>query len=118
MTETGIVNRTPESFGQKTERERLEAEAVLKQVVPLVKTLSENPTVVEALADQGLQLNKEVLAELAGPPDTPFLPGADLISEALKIAERNRKTEFNVFRDQVIAAFKHLGLDTRKFFGV
>jgi hypothetical protein len=82
----------------------------------LVKTLSENPTVVEALADQGLQLNKEVLAELAGPPDIPFLPGADLISAALKMAERNRKTEFGVFREQVISAFKHMGLDVKRFF--
>jgi hypothetical protein len=92
MSETQIVNRTPETFGQKLERERLEKQAEADQ---------EN--------SEGLSLVEQELAS------TPSLE--DQVRKILGVqSHAPRDPDLREFKEQVIRAFKHMGLDTVKFF--
>jgi hypothetical protein len=61
-----------------------------------IDEILDSPIIQEQLAQQGLQPNEEVLAQFRQ------LVGGD---------------DLKVFRAQVIRALKHLGVDTKKFFG-
>jgi hypothetical protein len=63
---------------------------------PLVDKTLDNPVPQEVIKEKGLEPNEELLASFRA------LVGGE---------------DFKVFRSQVIRAFKHLGLDTVKFFG-
>ena len=73
-----------------------EALAELKEALPKIDEALDSPAVQEVMQEQGLQPNEELLASFRA-----LVGGEDI----------------KVFRSQVIRAFKHLGLDTRKFFG-
>lgn len=127
-TET-VVNRTPETFGQKLERERLEdetrkvereeqIETLIAQVASSVSNTQTAGAPQTADAQRAGQVGSIELE-----PETPFSPEAELLSEGLKASAAGligltRDPDLRVFKGQVVAAFKHLGLDTRKFFGV
>ena len=133
-TET-VVNRTPETFGQKLERERLEdetrkvereeqIETLIAQVASNTSAASTAKTVWDTPEGQAaIDRAVETAAEELTAPETPFSPEAELLSEGLKASAAGligltRDPDLRVFKGQVVAAFKHLGLDTRKFFGV
>lgn len=72
---------------------------------------------------------EQLKADMIEPPEIPYSPASDLVSRALKAYSATSGEpstasglrlvpEFVEFRKQVIAAFKHMGLDTNKFFGV
>jgi hypothetical protein len=174
MSETRIINRTPETFGQRLENERLEEEkAKLSQTetktcltcdVPVTyvggtlknesgsfhvceETLAEKtklsqtegagqrvffkyselPKYVEKI--QGVTaeahnapLTGKVELEAQDAEDaiasilansTPLVSSAGTILQGLRAP---RDPDLVKFKLQVIAAFKHLGLDTRRFF--
>lgn len=128
MSETRIVNRVPETLGQEIERKRLEAETGVSQVEKLEAEHDDRefPAPLTAQTEYHvpphvggtvvLQPDQTVRLE---PMDTVHSPAADLISKLLKERAADMvRTEFLAFKDQVIRAFKHLGLDTRKHFGV
>lgn len=138
MSET-IVNRTPETVGQQIERQRLETAWQELHAVQTDELVAEarqanvsDPAEVE-YAGETIPVSE--LPEGAVPDNTPVTAEAqragqigqieipvnmtELFSEALKItAAAPRDPDVKVLKAQVIAAFKHLGLDTRKFFGV
>jgi hypothetical protein len=94
MSETQIVNRTPETFGQKLERERLEAE-------------------IKSQEQQFQEIDNTVAQ--AEPEDTPSLE--DQVRKILGVqSHAPRDPDLREFKEQVIRAFKHMGLDTVKFF--
>jgi hypothetical protein len=140
MTEQRYVNRVDQTDHFEAEGKALEA---LSETVPLVEATLENPGVRSALLEQGfkstldpitpssavmstLALDEHYVTELdpednignkAEPPDTPYLETAELISKLLKEkASRDSGESFAEFKKQVIAAFRHLGLDVKKFF--
>jgi hypothetical protein len=97
-TET-IVNRTPETFGQKLEREQLEESIQAEKAAELERMNSEGPapeTAPEVLTPASLE--DQVREILGVPAPAPVSP------------------EFAQFKKEVIAAFKHIGLDTAKHF--
>lgn len=109
MSNETVVNRTPETFGQKLERERIEGQTAQEDRAAKIEELISAPVSVPV----------DVPASIDEAPETPFSPESELLSEALKItAAAPRDPDVKVLKAQVIAAFKHLGLDTRKFFGV
>lgn len=71
------------------------------------------PEIVEQPNDQSIP--DDNIGNTLEPPDTVYSPSAELISSLLK--ERAKSLELDEFRIQVIAAFRHLGLDVRKHFG-
>ena len=109
LPEGVVPDETPALFAEKILSPKEIAEAAEVQVI--------DELVHQAATDLGF--NKPTGFDDA--PETPYSPAAEMISQALKMAEENRRTElklqFEEFREQVIRAFKHLGLDTRKHFG-
>lgn len=123
MTET-IVNRTAKSAGQELE----EARIAMDQAKPLVEAVLENPTVQAQLdldkgpsysresvdyvnlSDQVIPTQTEDTGDQSEIPDTVYSVEAAALSVALR--------EVAKLKAQVIKAFKHSGIDTRKFFGV
>jgi len=139
MTEERIVNRTPETFGQRLEKERLEADGPSQTETPRsVSDLDPGSEVIGPLTPVSLRSGipepefDDVVIEEA--PDTSHYPMAELISEALKLKQRYDSGElqhaprdpdlraflerFEKFEKGVISSFKHMGVDTKKFFGV
>lgn len=106
MPDETIVNHTPETFGQKLERERLEQ----------AENEGLSPEHIEAFNRLRAYQDSENSIAQAGPAITEVLKNPDIISELEKLHLEVDRIE--VLRVQVISAFKHLGLDTRKFFGV
>lgn len=118
LTETVIVNRTPETVGQKIETERLVQAELSNQSAAVTATRVAPETVmVSTLA--GPRTAEAVRAEQIGNIELPQTLLTSEILEALRatssIKNRDRDQDFQT---KVIAAFKHLGLDTAKFFGV
>lgn len=70
--------------------------AVMAESAPLIDELLDNPIIQKEAEKQGYQPNEELLSQFRA------LVGAE---------------DHKAFRSQVIRAFKHLGLDTRHFFG-
>ncbi len=120
-TET-IVNRVPETAGLRLERERLESETAQENRATQIDGL------IEKVKLTAIPIPKEF--NITPAPSVPITPPA---------AQENSKepdsleldsylpteaptdvpvSEFNEFKQRVIAGFKHLGLDTRKHFGV
>jgi hypothetical protein len=142
MSETKIINRIQESFGQKIERERLEAEtqaaeseglavAREEQIETLIAQVASNAsaaTTAKTVWDtpEGQKIIDEVLETAAQelgaaiPDDIGNRTEQASLMDVLKDYRTHgpRDPDLRDFRSQVIAAFKHLGLDTRKFFGV
>lgn len=99
------VNRTPSTPALKAElKEAGLAELDIKpdilasaiEAAPLIEEALESPAIQEAIAEQGLEVDQDILTKFR------TLVGSE---------------DHKVFRGQVIRAFKHLGLDTRQFFG-
>lgn len=107
MSETRIVNRVSQSFGQQLEESRLSqfetdggstpptSEAEIDAVA---SELANSLPVVQELTESGVELDQEELFRL--------------------LAGHPVQVQLEKFKKQVIAAFRHSGLDTRKFFGV
>lgn len=109
--ETKIMNRTPETFGQKLERERLEDET--KKV--------DREEQIETLIAQAASFvsNTPTAGSESNGPEPVLTPELEIaVKQILSDRHAPRDPDLKEFRDQVIGAFKHLGLDTRKFFGV
>lgn len=133
MTETVIVNRTPETDGLRRERLRLEQESHTETnlVAPIqdqVKTLvpveadkvryqvPENETGEYQLPGH---VGDTIQVQTLTPGETPTAEPSLAEVAAMILAKRApRDPDLAEFKDQVIRAFRHLGLDTRKFFGV
>ena len=122
MSETTIVNRTPETFGQKLERERLAT--VQQEKLEVDRMNSEGPASTETAEFEG---SPAWIGPGNKPTEEPVVASSDLLFEELLQRVRDeqaarphapRDPDLKEFKDQVIRAFKHLGLDTRKFFGV
>lgn len=151
MSETQIVNRTPETFGQKIERERLEAETVkVEYHVPLpphvgqvVVGVSQTPETgyADHLAPSASGADQKIDREfiVPGTPGTSGEAQANIAVIEARIeklkepalsseleervrqilgvrAHAPRDPDLKEFKEQVIRAFKHIGLDTAKFF--
>jgi hypothetical protein len=154
MTETVIVNRTPETFGQRRERERLEAAEVIHPDPDFDATLDrwqsgpgdtpadeiKAPAVAVVTRTANWMTAEAHNTPLTGKVD-PVPDMAALDAAAAKLAnalpsgatllqrvaytvleaaidELPAPGDIAKFKLQVVAAFKHLGLDTRKFFEV
>lgn len=137
MSETQIVNRTPETLGQQIERQRIEAETVKEERSAQIDKLL---TVAGVVVGRNLKVEEIGIAKPGDgivkeptPSAAPVAPDFSVSSEQAPdtqslTEEAGNKILGNVllardpdlagFKAQVIAAFKHLGLDTRKFFGV
>lgn len=95
------VNRTPSTPALEAELKeagpapKLDIEAAIVSA-PAIEEALANPAVQKAIEEQGYELDHEVLAKFR------TMVGTE---------------DHKVFRGQVIRAFKHLGLDTRQFFG-
>lgn len=90
------LNQDPEVIDRAWDALAPEEKSVIAHAAPLIDQVLDNPVMQQHIEAQGLQKNEELLASfrsLVGSSDT------------------------KVFRSQVIRAFKHLGLDTVKFFG-
>lgn len=130
MSQEVIVNRTPETAGQVYERKLIEAQDMgfpigqglenLEQAAQATKIIEEVVPVAGFITDVGIsdEEGSEVKVSEAEPPDTPYSPTAELISKALQNYAAPRDPDLKKFKEQVIKAFKELGLDTNKFFGV
>jgi len=149
MTNETKVNRTPESFGQKLERDRLEAKVEYHVPLPIhvgttvVGVTPEQKTKIDADAmgeavsteaefaqaeNEGLRVqyagNAIPVSELpeGAVPDNiedlgvSVVTGKPVTLEQLLRAPRD--PDVKVLKAQVVAAFKHMGVDTKKFFGV
>lgn len=95
------VNRTPSTPALKAELKEagLAPEPDIETAIdaaPLIEEALASPAVQEAIAEQNLEVDQDVLSKFR------TLVGTE---------------DHKVFRGQVIRAFKHLGLDTRQFFG-
>lgn len=127
MAETTILNRPPETYGMRIERERLVAETPVSQVetktefqIQVPPHVGQNVKLIPPAGVPNLNVAdprtaEAIRAEQTGKlevPETKYSPEAELISQALKMGRADDE-----FRKRVIAAFKHLGLDTNKFFG-
>lgn len=114
MSNETIVNRTPETFGQKIERERLEAETQVAKEEQIETLIAQ---VAATVSNTPSAASPNWIGPGAEPVLTPELETA--VKEILiSRSHAPRDPDLREFKDQVIAAFKHLGLDTRKFFGV
>ena len=89
------VPRAQVTLSPQIDSTTVQAIKELEKSAPLVEEVSKNPEVVEQLAEQGLEIS-------SNPVDT------------LRAILRDDV----LFRQQVITAFRHLGLDTKKHFGV
>jgi hypothetical protein len=148
MINETIVNRTPETFGQKAERQRLEAEAkaridsdAMGEAVPTEAEIAQAENEGLRVQYAGNAIPVSELPEGAVPDnieeiDSTFhvLPIPPVPSEAWQFikeaqggnpdtvivgkASLTRDPDLKIFKDQVVAAFKHMGVDTKKFFGV
>lgn len=149
-TET-IINQVPETLGLKIETERLKQEAATEK--PYADHLS-GGTAAEQTIDRSWvpQTAEQQRAGQTGtielePPDTTYSPNAEVLSQALVLLDKIKKStafvetlrqagvdidpaaleglkedvrewQFRDFKNKTVAAFKHLGLDTTKHFGV
>jgi len=164
MSNETVVNRTPETIGQKIERERLEAETEMTSegapaeidssihILPIPPIPSEawqfiseaqaasQPGYADHISgasDAEQRIDREFLVQ--GEPGTsgeaqakvaeiearieklkePILPSEleQRVREILGVrAHAPRDPDLREFKEQVIRAFKHIGLDTPKFF--
>lgn len=100
MSTERIVNRVAQPFleseGEKLNLVPNETLEVLENTLPLVEDVLDSPAVQMEMEAQQLEVNTDLLSQFRA------LVGS---------------SDQKVFRDQVIRAFKHLGLDTKKFFG-
>jgi hypothetical protein len=107
MTNETIVNRTPETFGQKLERERLASE--------ITEKASELKREREAVPEQADFAVATQAAAVSDPNQVISLE--EHVRQILNSqAHAPRDPDLREFREQVIRAFKHIGLDTVKFF--
>jgi hypothetical protein len=135
MSNETIINRTPETFGQKLERERLEAETVkVEYHVPLpphvgetvvgIRTEASNAVAAVSVSQEPRTAEADRAGQVGKIEDPPVMDSvaADLLFAELvqraRVGHAPRDPDLREFREQVVAAFKHLGLDTAKFFGV
>jgi len=104
MSETKIVNHVHETAGLKVERARLELETVAELPESVTAPVEPEPqptqAYVEGLGEYAARKSEDSQDHLKQIFGQAYVQGL----------------EFDEFKSQVIAAFKHLGLDTRKFF--
>lgn len=133
MSSETIMNRTPETVGQRIEREKLglpdPSEPVTADAqragkvgqadfpVPAQFVTSVDPKIY------GERSIKTVLGPSTeeSPVQSSPVPEAEVnaLLEAAKILVQTQDgRDLAKFKEEVIQAFKHLGLDTRKHFGV
>jgi hypothetical protein len=119
MNET-IINRTPETFGQQIEKARLESIASATQASSNESVTTNVAEVVSApTAPQTAEGQRAGSVGMA----TEWYPDSELVKLTRELVKVKTPSsflfeEFGEFREKVIAAFKHLGLDTNKHFGV
>lgn len=129
MIQDEIVNRTPETWGLRQEQSRLEADSdgnVETGLKSFGDTIQESVTDLKA-PENAVTSNFPVTVESAWADqvgkvelqDPSFEAGQAVIETLARtlLARTPRDPDLKVFRQQVIQAFKHLGLDTNKFFG-
>lgn len=104
MSET-IVNRTPTTPHLAAEIAKLSLEHLASQTETTGVAVGPIPQTAEA--QRAPQVGSaQPVAELA----------ASVMSGFKTVSQWTRKSDFEDFKKEVIAAFKHLGLDTRKHF--
>lgn len=121
MSTEQIVNRT--AFGEHYERDKAELEGVLTaegsraQLIGRIELEPEiypPPQPTFSMPPQSLEEEDAKAAATAN----ELSPEEQIRTLAGTIGSLIQSSELESFKKQVVAAFKHLGLDTRKFFGV
>ena len=137
MSRETIVNRVKPSFGLEIETERLRQElsvdtqvhyqgqettigalpegAVPDETVEQILKTTEQPFVAPAQTAEAIRAGQVGQAQIDAEQELRLAIPA--IIEIAK-AGLTRDPDLEFFKNQVVTAFKHLGLDTRKFFGV
>lgn len=115
MSTERIVNRFPPTAGLEADLAELDqAEQIADEVLTEAKTKIDDP----------IEFDHTLAAFLTGPPEPPGDDRGNLSSP--KTQEDSQQcnsqdavlNEIAALRSQVVKALKHLGVDTRKFFGV
>ena len=132
-TET-IINRTPESDGMRRERLKLEAESqtetgasaaaattqTILKAEPITETVREYKPIHEQNEGSrltGIRSSQGVKGFIDGAKEDKLAQddSADVLKRVLDDMMFQQRLD-DKFKKQVISAFKHLGLDTSKFF--
>lgn len=125
---SSISHPIPAEFKYKSVLDTPEGEAVIDEIVEKAAVelgmaagvIGSLPSEVQELVDQ------TELEQLKTEPKAKFIPGVieppapddTVIREAIAKLRSTRDPDLKIFKQQVIAAFKHMGVDTNKFFGV